>query len=90
MRIERSGGFGGMKAGVDLQLDALTAAQRAALTALLAKGPATRSAPATAPMPDRFTYRLHVVDAEGGQRTLVLGEDELPAPLQALAKPTLP
>jgi hypothetical protein len=90
VRIERSGGFGGMKTGTDLQLDALTAAQRAALTTVLAKVPATRSAPASAPMPDRFTYRLHVVDADGGQRTLVLGEDELPEPLQALARPTLP
>ena len=77
-----------MKAGCDLALDALTPPQRKALTALLQRqAPGARSAP---PAPDRFTYRLHVVDAEGANRTLVIAEDDMPGALQALVKPALP
>lgn len=88
LRIERSGGLGGTKAGADLALDTLTPPQRKALTALLQrKAPGARSAP---PAPDRFTYRLHVVDADGAGRTLVIAEDDMPTALQALVKPALP
>ena len=88
LRIERGGGLGGMKAGCDLALDALTPPQRKALTALLQRhSPDARSAP---PAPDRFTYRVHVVDADGANRTLVIAEDDMPTALQALVKPSLP
>jgi len=88
LRIERSGGLGGMKADCDLAPDALTPPQRKALTALLRRqASGARSAP---PAPDRFTYRLHVVDADGTNRTLVIAEDDMPAALQSLVKPALP
>jgi hypothetical protein len=91
LRIERSGGLGGMKACADLAPDALTPPQRKALTALLQrKAPGARSAPSTPCGPDRFTYRLHVVDADGSNRTLVIAEDDMPGALQALVKPALP
>ena len=88
LRIERSGGLGGMKAGCDLAPDELTPPQRKALAALLQRqAPGARSAP---PAPDRFTYRLHVVDADGTNRTLVVAEDDMPTALQSLVKPVLP
>ena len=91
LRIERSGGLGGLKACVDLALDALTPPQRRALTALLRQqASGARSAPPARPAPDRFTYRVQLVDSDAGSHTLVIAESDMPSALQALVKPTLP
>ena len=89
VRIERSGGFAGLHASVELEGAALTAPQRHALLALVGTAGAARAAPA-APAPDRFSYRVRVTDADGRSLTLTLGEEDMPDALQDLCRPHLP
>lgn len=85
VRIERRGGFAGLSAQAEFEVAALTAAQRRALDAALA-APA-----ATAPSgPDRFSYRIHTVAADGSTAVHELAEDAMPEALAALVKPQLP
>lgn len=94
IRIERRGGFAGLPAQAELEVAALTAAQRRALEAALA-APAAPAAPADpakkAPHgADRFSYRIHSVAADGSITVHELAEDAMPAALAALVKPQLP
>jgi hypothetical protein len=85
VRIERRGGFAGLSAQAELEVAALTAAQRRALDAALA-APAA-SVPSG---PDRFSYRIHTVAADGSRTQHDVSEDAMPAVLAALVKPQLP
>ena len=90
--IERSGGFAGMKARVDLDGATLTPAQHAALASLV-RGAGAGSAPAASPSArgaDGFAYRVQVVDAAGTRTSFSVGESEMPDALGALCKPQLP
>lgn len=89
VRIERSGGFAGLKASVELDGAALTAPQRTAVLALVSPARAARAAPAV-PAPDRFSYRVQVTDADGRSLTLTLSEEDMPDALQGLCRPQLP
>ena len=85
VRIERRGGFAGLTAQAELEVAALTAAQRRALDAALA-APAVTSPGG----PDRFRYRIQTVAADGSEAMHELSEDAMPAALAALVKPQLP
>ena len=89
VRIERSGGFAGLKASVELEGAALTAPQRHAVMALVGTAGAARAA-AAVPAPDRFSYRVHVTDADGRSLTLTLSEEDMPDALRSLCRPHLP
>ena len=89
VRIERSGGIAGLKASVELEGGALTAAQRNAVLTLVDTIGAPRAAP-FAPAPDRFAYRVHVTDAQGRSLTLTLSEEDMPDALQGLCRPQVP
>ncbi|MDM0112655.1 hypothetical protein QTI66_10885 [Variovorax sp. J22R133] len=91
LRIERRGGIAGLKLSAEHDVAALSKAQQQALSRIVnaVPGPAgaTRAPPAGA---DRFTYRIHVTDAHGADRTVELPEDAMPSALKALVPPTLP
>ena len=86
VRIERRGGFAGLRPSVDCAYAALSAAQQGALHGVLA---ACAGGPPS-PGADRFAYRVEVVHGSGPDRTLDLPEDAMPAALAALVRPTLP
>jgi len=96
VRIERRGGLAGLAVSAERDFTALSAAQQQALgrviEAAAADRPArSRGAPAgPAPGADRFSYRLHVEDAAGGEQVIDLPEDAMPSVLESLAKPALP
>ena len=89
VRIERRGGFAGLHAGAERDYAALTAAQRAALDAVIASSNAAASPPAQ-PGADRFSYRIQLTHSDGQQRVIDVPEDALPSALEGLVKPTLP
>jgi hypothetical protein len=88
--IERSGGIAGLKASIDLDLAALSVAQQSALRSVLHAADAHAGLAGAARGADRFNYRLHVVDADGRERTVTVCEDELPDVLARLTRPALP
>lgn len=95
VRIERRGGLAGLAVSARHDYAALSAGQQQALGRLIeasaAKAPAgARGMPGPAQGADRFSYRLHVVDAAGGEQVLDVPEDAMPEELESLAKPELP
>ena len=75
LRVERSGGFGGLIVSGRVPLDELSERECAALEESFA---APRAAP---PGPDRFVYRLRV----GGRET-TLQESQVPSDLKPLLR----
>jgi len=89
LRIERRGGLAGLRAGADADFAALPLAAQQALTSTLARSDAGTPTTPT-PGADRYTYRLHLVHADGAQRVVEVGEDEMPEALSELVRPILP
>ncbi|HET7834409.1 MAG TPA: protealysin inhibitor emfourin [Variovorax sp.] len=95
VRIERRGGLAGLAVSAEHDFAALSAAQQQALGRVIEAAsdrPArSRGAPpGPAPGADRFSYRLRVEDAAGGEQVIDLPEDAMPPVLESLAKPALP
>jgi len=80
LRIERLGGFAGVPAVGERDLDQLSQKQREALEKLLC---APRAAPS--PGADRFRYKVRVT-GDGAPREIEVGEDEMPEALASIAE----
>jgi hypothetical protein len=87
VRIERRGGFAGMRASAQCECAALTPGQRASLEALVSRSPASAGTGAGA---DRFGFRIEAVHEDGSSQVIEVSEESMPEELQALVKPTLP
>jgi len=82
LKIERLGGFAGVPATGERDLDQLSQAQREALEKLL-RAP---RAPSPSPGADRFRYKLSLSGADGQPCELEVGEDEMPEELASIAE----
>ncbi len=89
LRIERRGGFAGLKVDAEHDLAALSPAQQRALAKLVVLQPG----PGTSPVPpagaDRLRYRLSVLRANGQQQVLDVAEPDWPDALSALSQPSV-
>jgi hypothetical protein len=95
IRIERRGGLAGRPASVDLAAADLNAAQRQALSGMLAlaarrSGGSGSSSGPPSPGADRYRFRVHVSRDDGSVQLIEVGEDEMPDALAALVKMQLP
>jgi hypothetical protein len=96
VRIERRGGLAGLPASVERSYAALSAKQRAEVDTLAtsaARQGSPDAAGARAAPPagaDRFSFRVHLVHADGNSRVIDLPEEAMPPSLAELAKPDLP
>ncbi len=90
LRVERTGGIAGLKLSAQHDFAALSKAQQQAVSRVAHQPAAGGPVGATrAPQPgaDRFTYRLHLTDADGNERTVELPEDAMPDTLKPLVQP---
>lgn len=92
VRIERRGGLAGLAVSAEHDVAALSAAQQQALGRVIEAAASERPARSRGAPPgaDRFSYRLHVEDAAGGEQVIDLPEDAMPSALESLARPALP
>ena len=85
LKIDRSGGFAGLKAGTSVEVSSLDATQRTALEALFAgDGPSGNEL-----RRDGYLYHL-TTTVDGAERSIDAGEDQLPPGIGALVKDTIP
>jgi hypothetical protein len=95
LRIERLGGLAGRPASVELAATDLNAAQRQALTGMLAlaakrSGGSGSSSGPPSPGADRYRFRVQVSHDDGSVQVIEVGEDEMPDALAGLVKMQLP
>jgi len=96
VRIERHGGLAGLHIDTTHDYASLRPDQQEALARLIdakaskAASGARAMPPAPQPGADRFSYRIHVEDAAGGEQVLEVSDDDMPRALEPLAKPELP
>ncbi|HTO89738.1 MAG TPA: protealysin inhibitor emfourin [Candidatus Sulfotelmatobacter sp.] len=86
IRIERKGGFAGVPASGERDLQDLTAEQRAALDRLLKPSPEGAAASASQASPIHpFRYKVTLIDDQG-ERSFDVSEDAMPDELAGIAK----
>lgn len=83
VRVERHGGYAGLRRSGERDVTELSPAQKQALDGL-ARRPAGAARPAGA---DRFGYVVTVIDAEGNEHRSRIAEDDMPDELAAIAGP---
>ncbi len=86
VRLERSGGFGGVRRSFTVDATALAPERAAELRRLVAAADLASFPENPTPLagrPDRFVYRL-VVEDEAGSRAVTVGEDSASEEMQRL------
>jgi len=81
VRIERSGGLAGLRRAVAASSAELTPACRNAVNDLLDKAKSHSSPNTSSGGADRYSYRVHVAQANGSLHSVDVAEDDMPEAL---------